>query len=227
MLIVGKEEPNYRKDRTKPNSTRGSRILSFRISKDVRSRQSLSILDALTTGFALARASRPADLKSKEQLCFSAYRWTPQKVFPHRHLKPVRPIRFRHEKHRLGLGFSAGGHREEEDEHAASSWTDKDEAPATAVEICARLFWTQASGLERGTSSSIEEPAANDCSTAAVAEEACASFIMRSLKHLEHRFLVEELPKKPQLLRQRVCPSGDCWHPMPSAPEFRFSWSIL
>jgi hypothetical protein len=158
-------------------------VSSFRIEKHVvKSRQNLCILEALTTGLALAIASRPAALKSKEQLCFSAYRWMPQKVFPHRHLKPVRPTRFLQEKHRLG--FSAGGcgeEEEDEDEHVAASWIDEAEPPATAVEIRARLCWTKASELERETSSSIGEPAANDCSTAAVAEEFRASFIMRSL----------------------------------------------
>ena len=57
---------------------------------------------ALTSGFALAISSRPADLKSKVHPWTSGYLWAPQKVVPHRHLNPVNPTRFLHVVHRFG-----------------------------------------------------------------------------------------------------------------------------
>ncbi|KAJ6425843.1 hypothetical protein OIU84_026425 [Salix udensis] len=44
---------------------------------------------------------------------------------------------------------------------------------------------------------------------------ACCWFRMMSLWHLEHMFMVAALPKKPQLLMQRIGPSG-AWHPVSS-----------
>ena len=57
---------------------------------------------ALTSGFAFAISSRPADLKSKVHPWTSGYLWAPQKVVPHRHLNPVNPTRFLHVVHRFG-----------------------------------------------------------------------------------------------------------------------------
>ena len=65
---------------------------------------------ALTTGFALAMASLPIDLKSNEHPWISGYRWVPQNVVPHLHLNPVNPTFFLQAEHLFGcaeIGWTA------------------------------------------------------------------------------------------------------------------------
>lgn len=66
--------------------------------------QIFSSFSALIKGLARAISSRPTFLKSNEHPCFSGYRWVPQKMVPHLHLKPVNPIRFLQTEHRFGCG---------------------------------------------------------------------------------------------------------------------------
>lgn len=61
-----------------------------------------SNFSALIRGFALAMASLPMDLKSKEHPCCSGYLWVPQNVIPHLHQNPVNPTFLRQTEHLLG-----------------------------------------------------------------------------------------------------------------------------
>eukprot|EP00928_Gymnodinium_smaydae_P058261 TRINITY_DN41471_c0_g1_i1.p2 TRINITY_DN41471_c0_g1~~TRINITY_DN41471_c0_g1_i1.p2 ORF type:complete len:117 (+),score=11.03 TRINITY_DN41471_c0_g1_i1:280-630(+) len=66
-----------------------------------------------------------------------------------------------------------------------------------------------------------DEGPERDFSTAILADEACSSLRLRSLKHLEQKFIVAGLPKKPQLFAHNRWPSC-AWHLCCSSAIFDF-----
>lgn len=52
---------------------------------------------------------------------------------------------------------------------------------------------------------------------------ACSCFMMKSLWHFEHMFIVAALPKNPQLFAQSLGASGGAWHPVSLCSIVQFS----
>lgn len=163
----------------------------------------LWILSAFTTGLALAMASRPWPLKSKLQSCFSGYRWSPQNVDPHRQVNPITPTFFLQQKHRFDVLLITPALA---DAKSASSLST-----GSAVDDEAAAFDTTAKDSEEPTRESF---LLTSFSKAFLAVAVCSSFIRKSLKHLEQRFIVAAEPKNPHPLAHRDGSEG--WKLVPS-----------